>query len=210
MPRPDRSPAGSDRAAKVAQIQKAGAAAERRRGGLIWGAVALVLTLIVGLVAWAIIRDSPALVDLGGVEEYENSARDHTTAPVEYEVIPPYGGEHHPTWFNCGVYQEELPTEHVVHSLEHGAVWLTYQPDLPAEQVAVLEELGEQEYMMVSPLAAQDSPVVATSWDTQLRLDEAEERTLQAFIREYRQGAKTPEPGALCSNGTTIDLVPRG
>lgn len=210
MPRPDRSSAGSDRAAKVAKIQKAGASAERRRGGLIWAAVALVLALIVGLVAWAIIRDSPALVDLGGVEEYENSARDHTTAPVEYDLIPPVGGEHHPTWFNCGVYQEELPMEHVVHSLEHGAVWLTYQPDLPADQIAVLEDLGGQEYMMVSPLAAQDSPVVATSWDTQLRLDDAEQRTLQAFIREFKQGPKTPEPGALCSNGTTIDLVPRG
>ncbi|QFG67960.1 DUF3105 domain-containing protein [Ornithinimicrobium pratense] len=210
MPRPDRSPAGSDRAAKVAKIQKAGAAADRRRSGLIWGAVALILVLIVGLVAWAIIRDSPALVDLSAVEEYENSAQQHTTEPVEYDVMPPVGGEHHPTWFNCGVYQEELPLEHVVHSLEHGAVWLTYQPDLPADQVEVLEDLGEQEYMMVSPLAAQDSPVVATSWDTQLTLEEADQRTLQAFIREYKQGPKTPEPNALCTNGTTIDLIPRG
>lgn len=210
MPRPDRSSAGSDRAAKVAKIQKAGAAAERRRGGLIWGTVALVLVLIVGLVAWAIIRDSPALVDLSAVEEYENSSQLHTTEPVEYDITPPVGGEHNPTWFNCGVYQDELPMEHVVHSLEHGAVWLTYQPDLPADQIAVLEELGGQEYMMVSPLAAQDSPVVATSWDTQLRLDEAEERTLQAFIRDFRQGPKAPEPNALCSNGTTVDLVPRG
>lgn len=210
MPRPDRSPAGSDRAAKVAKIQKAGAAAERRRGGLIWVAVALVLALIIGLVAWAIIRDSPALVDLSAVEEYENTSQDHTTEPVDYDMMPPVGGPHHPTWFNCGVYQEELPVEHVVHSLEHGAVWLSYQPSLPADQIAVLEDLGEQEYMVVSPLGAQDSPVVATSWDTQLKLDEADERTLQAFIREFKQGAKTPEPGALCSNGTTIDLVQRG
>lgn len=210
MPRPDRSSAGADRAAKVAKIQKAGAAAERRRGGMLWGAVALVLALIVGLVAWAIIRDSPALVDLSAVEEYEHTSQLHTTEPVEYDVIPPVGGEHHPTWFNCGVYQQELPTEHVVHSLEHGAVWLTYQPSLPADQIAVLEQLGEQEYMMVSPFGEQDSPVVATAWDSQLRLDEAEERTLQAFIREFKQGPKTPEPGGLCSNGTTIDLVQRG
>lgn len=210
MPRPDRSTAGSDRAAKVAKIQKAGAAAERRRGGLLWGGVAVVLALIVGLVAWAIIRDSPALVDLSAVEEYENSSAVHTTEPVEYDVMPPVGGPHHPTWWNCGVYQEELPLEHVVHSLEHGAVWLSYQPSLPADQIAVLEELGGQEYMMVSPVSEQDSPVVATSWDTQLKLDAADERTLQAFIREFKQGPKTPEPGALCSNGTTIDLVQRG
>ena len=53
MPRPDRTPTGGDRATKVAKIQKAGAAAERRRSSMIWGAVALVLTLIVGAVVAA-------------------------------------------------------------------------------------------------------------------------------------------------------------
>lgn len=210
MPRPDRSRGTSDRAAKVAKIQKAGAAAERRRGGLLWGGVGVVLVLLVGLVTWAVIADSPAMADLSDVEEYEHTSQLHTFEAVEYDMTPPVGGEHHPTWFNCGVYQHELPKEHVVHSLEHGAVWLSYQPDLPADQVALLEKLGEQEYLIVSPIAAQEDPVVATSWDTQLRLDSAEERTLQAFIREYKQGPKTPEPGGLCSNGTTIDLVPRG
>ncbi|MFX0537956.1 DUF3105 domain-containing protein [Ornithinimicrobium sp. Y1847] len=209
MPRPDRSPS-SDRAAKAAKIQKAGRAAERRRGLMIWGTAGVALALIIGLVTWTIVRESPALVDLSDVEHYEYAAAVHQPGPVEYTESPPVGGPHHDAWWDCGVYSEPVPNEHVVHSLEHGAVWLTYQPDLPADQIAVLERLGEQDYMLVSPKPEQDSPVVATSWGNQLTLDDADERVLTAFIRQYKQGPDTPEPGAACTNGTTVDLVQRG
>ena len=209
MPRPDRSPAATDRAAKAAKIQKAGAAAERRRGVLIWGTAAVVIAAVVGAVVFAIVRDSPATVDLSGVEDYDYTGGEHLTEPIDYAENPPVGGPHHPAWWDCGVYSEEVPNEHAVHSLEHGTVWLTYQPDLPADQVAILEELGQDEYMLVSPDADQESPVVATSWSHQMMLDTADERTLTAFIREYRQGEDTPEPGALCSNGVTQDQVQR-
>ncbi|ANS78487.1 putative membrane protein [Serinicoccus hydrothermalis] len=210
MPRPDRKPAASDRAAKAAKIQKAGAAAERRRGMLIWGSVVAVVVVIVGAVVFAVVRDSPALVDLSGVEEYQNDAANHVADQVDYEQTPPVGGPHNPAWWNCGVYTEEVPREHAVHSLEHGAVWLTYRPDLPADQIEVLTELGGADYMLVSPVADQESPVVATAWNHQLTLDTADERTLQAFIREYKQGPQTPEPGAACTSGTSTDLVERG
>ncbi|GGK66588.1 DUF3105 domain-containing protein [Ornithinimicrobium pekingense] len=206
MPRPDRAPT-SDRAAKVAKIQKANASAERRRGTVIWGAAALVVALVVGVVAFAIIRDSPATADLSAVQTYENQAADHTTEPVEYDSPVPAGGPHHPAWWDCGVYSEPVVTEHAVHSLEHGAVWLSYSPDLPAEQVALLEELGDDDYMLVSPQPEQEAAVVATAWDHQLELDTADEKTLKAFIREYKQGQQTPEPGAACTGGTTTSLV---
>lgn len=209
MPRPDRSTAGNDRAAKAAKIQKAGAARERRRGLLIWGSAALVIVLIVGAVVFAVVRDSPALVELSGVEEYDTEAANHTGDPVEYEQSPGVGGPHHPAWWNCGVYTEELPQEHAVHSLEHGAVWLTYQPDLPQDQIDVLTDLGGQDYMLVSPNPDQESPVVATSWNRQMSLDTADDRMLRAYIREYKQGPDTPEPGAACTGGTVTDLVAR-
>lgn len=208
MPRPDRQV--DPRAAKVAKIQKAGAAAERRRSGLIWGIAALVLALVVGSVVAAVLTDSPATADLGAVKDYDYKGQGHERTAVSYTENPPVGGPHNDAWWNCGVYDEEVPKEHAVHSLEHGAVWLTYQPDLPADQVEVLKKLGEQDYMLVSPLADQKSPVVASSWGHQLALGSADERTLTAFIREYKQGPDTPEPGAACTNGTVTDLVQRG
>ncbi|KUG53731.1 hypothetical protein AVL62_02905 [Serinicoccus chungangensis] len=209
MPRPDRTPAASDRAAKAAKIQKAGKAADRRRGVLIWGSAVAVVVLIVGAVVFAVVRDSPAFVDLAGVEDFENTPANHVNEQIDYDSPVPPGGPHHPAWWDCGVYEEEVPTEHAVHSLEHGAVWLTYQPDLPADQVEVLAALGDEEYMLVSPVADQESPVMATSWNHQLELDTADERTLQAFIREYRQAPDTPELGAACTGGTVTDLVAR-
>lgn len=209
MPRPDRTQT-TGRAAKVAQIQKANKAAERRRGGLIWGSLALVLALIVGGVTYAIINDSSATADLGAVEDYEYAGSMHSRTAVEYAESPPVGGEHHDAWWNCGVYTEPIPDEHAVHSLEHGAVWLTYQPDLPADQIAVLADLGRQDYMLVSPYPGQDTPVSAQSWGHQLKLDTADDQKLRGFIREYKQAPDTPEPGAACTSGTVTDLVSRG
>lgn len=208
MPRPDRQV--DSRAAKVAKIQKAGAAAERRRSGMVWGIAALVLALVVGSVVAGVLLDSPTTADLSAVKDYEYAGQAHQPTPVTYAENPPVGGPHHPAWWDCGVYDQEVPKEHAVHSLEHGAVWLTYRPDLPADQVEVLTELGEQDYMLVSPLAGQEAAVVASSWGHQLTLDEADRRTLQAFVRTYKQGPDTPEPGAACSSGTVTDLVQRG
>lgn len=200
MPRPDRSTT-PDRAAKVARIQKKNASAERRRGALIWGSAALVVAIIVGAVTWAIVADRLP------VQEYDYPAADHTSEPVEYAEEPPVGGPHHSAWWDCGVYDEPVPAEHAVHSLEHGAVWLTYTPDLPADQVAVLTDLGTQDYLLVSPNPDQDSPVVATAWGHQMRMEEADRADLTRFIGEFKQGPQTPEPGAACTGGTTQSLV---
>ena len=59
----------------------------------------------------------------------------HVPGPVRYSVIPPVGGDHNATWMNCGVYDKPVPDERAVHNLEHGAVWITYQPSLPKSEV---------------------------------------------------------------------------
>src|SRR5438093_3047791 len=56
----------------------------------------------------------------------------HARGPVAYSVTPPIGGDHSARWMNCGVYSQPVPSERAVHNLEHGAVWITYRPDLPA------------------------------------------------------------------------------
>ena len=56
--------------------------------------------------------------------------------------LPPTGGSHNPRWQNCGIYTDPVDSSLAVHSLEHGAVWLAYQPDLAADKVAELQDTG--------------------------------------------------------------------
>ena len=129
-------------------------------------------------------------------------AGQHTEEDVNYEQSPPAGGEHNPTWQNCGYYDEPVRNETAVHSLEHGAVWITYSPDLPNDQLNVLRERATNEtYLLVSPMEDLPSPVVASAWGKQVQLEDAENEDLDKFIRAFREGPQTPEPGAACTGG---------
>ena len=126
----------------------------------------------------------------------------HTESEVDYEQSPPAGGEHNPVWQNCGYYAEPVRDENAVHSLEHGAVWITYSPDLPPDEVELLRDIAEgQTFVLVSPREGLPSPVVASAWGKQLALESAEDSDLERFIGAYRQGPDTPEPGAACTGG---------
>lgn len=138
----------------------------------------------------------------------QTSAR-HVEGPVSYAQTPPTGGDHHPVWWDCGTYPTAIPEEHAVHSLEHGAVWLTYRPDASAADVERLRAVAARDYMLLSPHAEQRPAFVATAWGHQLAQDELDVPAVEAFVREHRRSADAPEPGALCTNGTTRDLVKR-
>lgn len=134
----------------------------------------------------------------------------HVDGTVEYAMVPPAGGPHNPAWQTCGVYTSPIYNEHAVHSLEHGAVWITYRPDLPAADIQRLQELANQGHIIVSPYPGLTDPVVASSWGRQLRLSGADDPRLQQFIVDYRRNPDTaPEPNATCSMGVT-DIMPAG
>lgn len=139
--------------------------------------------------------------DIPGVEIFNNiPPGQHVPGPVTYPQTPPVGGPHNPIWLNCGVYDQPVPNEHAVHSMEHGAVWVTYRPDLAQADVTTLRNLVHgQQYALLSPYPNLPSPVVASAWGLQLKLDKADDPRLAQFIREYANGPQNPEPGAPCS-----------
>lgn len=170
----------------------------------------VVASLLVGAVAWAIISTqgeredlrSRAEAPIEGAVEYEDLTRDHVSGTVAYEQSPPVGGDHNPAWANCNYYDTIIPDENAVHSLEHGAVWITHDESLSEDDLRTLEDLaGENPYLMVSPYPGQDSPVVLSAWGVQLSLDSLDDERLPVFLTKYLQGEQTPEPGAACSNG---------
>ena len=58
-----------------------------------------------------------------------------------------------------------------------------------------------QTYILVSPYPDLPSPVVASAWGKQVSLESADDPSLTRFVRAYRQGPQTPEPGAVCTGG---------
>ncbi len=168
--------------------------------------IAVVAAVIIGgFITLAVIdsRQRAASTPPSDVQTIDvGDAGQHTEEDVNYEQSPPAGGEHNPTWQNCGYYDEPVRNETAVHSLEHGAVWITYSPDLPNDQLNVLRERATNEtYLLVSPMEDLPSPVVASSWGKQVQLEDAESEDLDRFIRAFREGPDNPEPGAACTGG---------
>ena len=192
-----------------ARIRRSGSGGQSRVY-LIVGAI--IVLFVAGFIALAVVdaRQQSAGGAPDDVKTYDvGPGGEHTTADVDYEQNPPAGGEHNPVWQNCGYYDEPVRNETAVHSLEHGAVWITYSPDLPQEGVTELQDIAEsQSYILVSPYPDLPSgaPVVASAWGKQVALDGADDPDLESFIRAYRQGPQTPEPGAVCTGGTSATL----
>ena len=67
----------------------------------------------------------------------------HVTGTVHYNRNPPAGGDHSATWLNCGVYAQPVPNENAVHDLEHGAVWITYRPNISSGGIQQLQQFVE-------------------------------------------------------------------
>lgn len=143
---------------------------------------------------------SGAVVD--GVETFTNVST-HVETPVDYTETPPVGGNHSPTWLNCGIYTELVPDENAVHSLEHGAIWVTYDPALDAGQLGTLRSQLPTSHVILSPYDGLPAPIVLSGWNVQLTLESADDSRIGTFFEEYWQGENAPEPGASCTGGVS-------
>jgi len=193
---------------KLAEYQRQ--LAKRRRGKIVWWVVGSTAALaIIALVVASFVfapRSAPtygaldsAGVEIDGVETFENETT-HVEGTVDYAQSPPAGGPHNSVWLNCGVYTEPQVNEHAVHSLEHGAVWVTYDADaVSGDELATLKSHLPSTYVILSPYEGLDSPIVLSSWNHQLKLDSASDERIPEFFEEYWRSQNVPEPNASCS-----------
>ena len=161
----------------------------------------LTMTIAASLLALALgacNNDRP----IEGVEEFGKiNGGDHREGRISYEQTPPVGGAHSGVWQNCGIYDQPVPVEYAVHSLEHGAVWIAYKSDLPEADVNKLRDLVRGKPLtLLAPyqFGALNEPVVATAWGVRLKLQDANDPRLPRFIAKYINNPNTPEIGASC------------
>lgn len=182
--------------------KKAARRAAQRRQSVRTGVVIGILVLV-GLFALFGLFSNRTDQQIEGVASYPGLVRDHVQVPVTYEQDSPVGGPHSPVWQNCGVYTTPIANENGVHTLEHGAVWITYRPDLPASDVQALQTLTRQSgFRLLSPYPDLPSPIVISAWGYQLQLEKADDPRVTSFIELYELSPQGPEPGAPCTGGT--------
>lgn len=212
---PDTAPGGgprTDRRERIAALRVAEQRRERRRTIItIWAATGILVAAVAGgslalSAGGSKSKPKAAVPDaIPGVQTYTGLGRQHVLTKVDYPQTPPVGGNHNPTWLNCNgdLYDQPVHNENAVHSLEHGAVWATYNGKATAEDISALaDRVRRTPYSFMSPYPDEKGTITLTAWGTQLVLDNANDPRVQQFFTKYVQGPQTPEPGASCTAGT--------
>jgi len=196
---------------QIAKFRQQEAARKRNRVlAIVGGAVALVL--VAGGVTAAILLNGPQPVDesqvsgdyLDRLQTFDELQGVHVETAVTYDQTPPAGGPHNPAWLNCGVYEQQQRSEYAVHSLEHGAIWVTYDPGFTTDdEIAALVDLVPDTYSIVSPFEGIGEAMAISAWGAQLRFTDVDDPAVQDFIDQFWRAATSPEPNAPCTGAFT-------
>jgi hypothetical protein len=163
-----------------------------------FGAVAgLIVVVLTGTDSTVGGRPDPPV----GTETVAVDDAEHVAGEVEYSDAAPAGGAHDSTPLACGFYDFVVPGENVVHSLEHGVVWVTYEPGVSDEELGILRDLGGSRETIVSLLPDQGSAIIGTAWGARIRLESATDPRLEQFADAFRDAPTSPEPFASCTGG---------
>ena len=181
---------------------------EARRSSLpvLLAALAAVLVLGMAILVPVVVQrvraslEPAAPANLGAVRVFEDLGNEHTDGDVDYPTSPPAGGPHDAEWLECGVYDEPVRDENAVHDLEHGTVWISYRPDLDADDVGTLAR-ALPDNGILAPYDDLPAPVVITVWARQLRLTGVDDPRLDLFLAGFSDGHTAPEPFSSCRGG---------
>lgn len=170
--------------------------------------------LLVGILVYAVVNQGAGFINpldkaddsVPDVLKYKETNK-HVTTTVQYPQTPPAGGDHNATPQTCAVYTSAIANEHAVHSLEHGAVWVTYRPDLPAAQVTTLaSKIEGNPFRLMSPYPGLKSAVSLQAWGRQIFVDSATDPKVDKFLEAYTSGPQKPENGTCEGTSSTGPL----
>ncbi|MET7602641.1 DUF3105 domain-containing protein [Streptomyces avermitilis] len=210
----------AQRKARIEELRRAERSRERRNRIL---TIAASVVVVAGLVVGGVVlvksqsddKDTSAsdsksasghfVTGTDGVKTWKGKlGRTHVSKTVTYPMEPPVGGDHNQVWMNCNgdVYTKAVNNMNAVHSLEHGAVWVTYNSKASdADVKALAAKVKKTPYTLMSPVDDQKAPIMLSAWGKQRTVKSASDPDVDKFFAEFVQGKQTPEPGAACTNG---------
>ncbi|MEV0035608.1 DUF3105 domain-containing protein [Streptomyces sp. NPDC050804] len=204
----------AERKARIEEMRRAERARERRSRIITITASAVVVVALVAFGGYILNKESDKKEEQQAAAkapikdekswDAKKLGRNHVTEAVKYPMTPPVGGDHNQVWMNCqgDVYKDPIADVNAVHSLEHGAVWVTYNDKASDADVKTLgEKVGKTPYSFMSPLKEQTGAIMLSAWGKQVTVDSASDPRVDQFFTKYVQGSQTPEPGAACTGG---------
>jgi len=184
---------------------------------VLFGVVIVVAIGIVGFGGWQVYQKGLTVEQrvnkIDGAVDWRKKdpslvkGQQHAWGPLTYAQNPPVGGKHNPNWQNCmgDVYDAPIAKEHAVHSMEHGAVWVTYNPaKLSKDQVDKLAAKVKKtpDHILMSPYENLEKAVSVQAWGFQLKVDNPADQRIDEFIKVTRKNAAV-EAGGTCDSGIT-------
>jgi hypothetical protein len=132
---------------------------------------------------------------LAGVEQFPDRGANHVEdgSAIDYQRVPPLSGTHYASTVRAGFYEATPLLGSLVHTLEHGAVVVYYDPDeISPEARTSLREFasvhtGTWRSVVVVPNPNDDprAPYVVTAWRHELTMESYGAETVHAFLSEY-------------------------
>jgi Protein of unknown function (DUF3105) len=116
-----------------------------------------------------------------------------------YNSDPPTSGPMDSVPAQCGIYRQPVSDQAYLHSLEHGAVVIQYNPSASQSEVEELERIARsiRGEIILAPRPDNPSLVSLVAWTNLLLIDEINEDVIRGFDREFAN-RNAPEPGAIC------------
>jgi hypothetical protein len=167
------------------------------------GGIAVAVIIFVAIVFYRYNNTPLSDIDVNSIPDqsvaYESQGRDHievTDLHDPYNSNPPTSGPHAAA-LRTAVYDRTLPDENLIHNLEHGHIWLSYRDREDTEAIELFERLQSQfpSSVIVTYRPANDSRLAVAAWTRLLKLEEADEEQILAFIARYFDKAPESVPG---------------
>ena len=168
------------------------------------GAVVLVVAVTLGAGVFTFAQDPPlpqptAAPTLRG-DDVPMGPATHVTSPAALEITagqPPAGGPHFALPLAPGISPTPVEDGNVIHSLEHGIVWISYRPDLvTAADLQTLRAIAQRypRDVILSPRPSNAAPASIVSWGRRLNVTSpVPANALEEFV--LTNVNKSPEPG---------------
>ena len=149
---------------------------------LVLGAIA---AAIYGLAYWS--RQAVSNKPGEAIAELERVHIDPGSKVTTYNSNPPTSGPHYPTWSEWGVHDKQVADEFLVHNLEHGGIWISYQNLEDKELIEKLKRIVSEYTLKVilTPRPENDSPIAVAAWGRLLKLEQFDESKIRDFINGF-------------------------